>query len=82
MLRVVCRHEAQIIDVLKHSASLGFGSHEGYAKESAVRHSPRRLCVHSPSQAFAKLAFTPESKGLVSIFFGQTVRRPLRHCTR
>ena len=26
------------------------------------------------AQAFAKLAFTPESKGLVSIFFGQTVR--------
>jgi len=47
----------KILDVLKHSASLGFGSHEGYAKEAA---------------AFAKLAFTPESKGLVSIFFGQT----------
>ena len=27
------------------------------------------------TQAFAKLAFTPESKGLVSIFFGQTVAR-------
>ena len=47
----------KILDVLKHSASVGFGSHEGYSLES---------------RAFAKLAFTPESKGLVSIFFGQT----------
>ena len=35
----LCSHFTllKIIDVLKHSASVGFGSHEGYAKEAAVR---------------------------------------------
>lgn len=47
----------KIIDVLEESAKKGFGSEAGFKAER---------------EAFGSLGMTPESKSLVSIFFGQT----------
>ena len=47
----------KIIDVLQESAKHGFGSREGYEAEV---------------KAFGELGMTPESRSLVTIYFGQT----------
>eukprot|EP00056_Hartaetosiga_gracilis_P020971 m.22122 g.22122 ORF g.22122 m.22122 type:complete len:751 (+) comp8806_c0_seq1:27-2279(+) len=47
----------KIIDVLKESATKGFGSTAGFKAEA---------------KAFGDLGITPESKALVTIYFGQT----------
>ena len=64
--------------MLKLSTEKGFKSQQGYDAEARVSiHEKAEIdAIDGASlshQAFGELGMTPESKGLVSIFFGQKV---------